>query len=280
MEFVKALLRTNEPQPCTGSWQGYYEQNGSRHPIAASLTQQQDVLTGWMSDGDTVHEESFSHAYTRAGLPPAKKEENTQRVRAWVLGRAAADDDTNNNQKDVDAAPMKTVSIISKSSRLLGTVKGTTLEFVKTYQGAYYAGVDVGDRAPAWPATTTPCPTRDSCPPTNAPLRAAGSFIKRVCQTDSLMVTLSSNEKLPNSHRHTMPKRKGRLLWKKKHTARNPFSRHDVTRMCSFWQWMVNLLVTRRPSSTPDVCTRTGRYPYPMVNLLVTRIMCLVVTRK
>jgi hypothetical protein len=149
MKFVKDLARTDQQQQqsLTGPWQGYYVQNGSRRPICAALTQEGEVLTGSMRDADTVHEETWSDAYTRVGLPPTRKEELTQRVRRWVLGTsAAAAGDSNPTDNPKEAAPMKTVAILPQASRLQGTVRGNTLEFVKTYQGAYYEGVDVGDR--------------------------------------------------------------------------------------------------------------------------------------
>jgi hypothetical protein len=134
-------IRTNRdqertPMPregdLTGQWDGSYYQHDRPHPISAELVQVGEHLTGSMRDGETDTTSSVFDLAFEAGLPPGADEQIVARLREAF--------------PDAPATPIRYLTHLPPESALEGRVRGTSLYFLKTYQGTHYGGFAVGDR--------------------------------------------------------------------------------------------------------------------------------------
>ncbi|MCA1685851.1 MAG: hypothetical protein LC745_07650 [Planctomycetia bacterium] len=116
----------------TGFWVGHYYQHDRPQPISAELTQDGDRLTGTMSDGVTDRTSSVFEVAAEAGLPPGSDERIVAHLREML--------------PDDHAAPISYVSHLPPESTLEGTVTGSRVEFLKSYQGKSFGGYKVGER--------------------------------------------------------------------------------------------------------------------------------------
>jgi hypothetical protein len=115
----------------TGRWVGEYLQHDRPHPIAAELVQAGEHLTGSMWDGITDGAYSIFEVASQAGLPPGADEQIVARLRTMF--------------PDAPAAPIRYVTHLPPESALEGRVEGSTVYFLKTYQGIHFGGYKIGD---------------------------------------------------------------------------------------------------------------------------------------
>jgi hypothetical protein len=116
----------------TGRWDGSYFQHDRPHPISAELVQAGEHLTGSMRDGETDTTSSVFDVAFEARLPPGADEQIVARLREAF--------------PDAAATPIRYLTHLPSESALEGWVRGTALDFLKTYQGTHYGGFAVGDR--------------------------------------------------------------------------------------------------------------------------------------
>jgi hypothetical protein len=116
----------------TGPWLGHYRQHDRRHAIAADLVQAGERLTGSMRDHDTDHEYSLFQIAAEAGLAPGADEQMFAQLRALF--------------PDDPSAPIRYRSHLPPESVLEGRVNGSTVYFLKTYQGTSFGGFRIGDK--------------------------------------------------------------------------------------------------------------------------------------
>src|SRR4051812_2041270 len=116
----------------TGHWEGSYHQHGRPHPISAELVQEGEHLAGSMRDGETDSTSSVFDMAFEAGLPPGAGEQIVARLREAF--------------PDAPTSPLRYVRPLPPGSALEGRVDGSSISFLKTYQGTHYGGFAVGDR--------------------------------------------------------------------------------------------------------------------------------------
>jgi hypothetical protein len=112
----------------TGTWVGEYYQHDRAHPIAATLVQAGEALSGSMRDGEPDQDMSVTEATAGSG----EDERIVARLRQLF--------------PDAPAAPVRVISHLAPESTLEGCVSGTGVYFVKSYRGACFGGYRVGDR--------------------------------------------------------------------------------------------------------------------------------------
>lgn len=119
------------PEPSlAGRWTGHYSQHGREFRISTELTQAGDRISGSMRDDDARHECSVFEIAAMAGLPPGADEQIVARLRALV--------------PDEENEPIRYVSVLPPESKIEGRVRGRSVTFVKSYQGATSSGYRVG----------------------------------------------------------------------------------------------------------------------------------------
>jgi hypothetical protein len=116
----------------SGRWVGDYLQHDRPHPITAELVQVGERLTGFMRDSTTDSESSVFDFAAEAGLPPGADEQIVAHLREAF--------------PDAPADPIHVVMHLPPESTLEGWVKGSTVYFLKTYQGDHFGGFKVGDQ--------------------------------------------------------------------------------------------------------------------------------------
>lgn len=116
----------------SGRWVGAYYQHSRPHPISLELVQEDGRLTGSMWDGETDKEISVFEAAVEAGLPLCADEQIVAQ-----LNRAFPDD---------PADSIRYVTHLPAESTVEGWVRGGTIYFLKTCEGAHVGGYKVGER--------------------------------------------------------------------------------------------------------------------------------------
>jgi hypothetical protein len=116
----------------TGWWDGSYYQHDRAHPISAELVQTGEHLTGSMRDEETDASSSVFDVAFEAGLPPGADEQIVARLREAF--------------PDAPATPIRYLTHLPSESALEGSIRGSSLSFLKTYQGTHYGGFAIGDR--------------------------------------------------------------------------------------------------------------------------------------
>ena len=115
-----------------GRWVGDYYQHDHPHPISLELNQVGDELTGSMRDGDTDQESTLFQVSAEAGLPPGADERIAAKLTEMF--------------PDTPADSIRYVTHLPAESLVNGWVQGSTVYFLKTYEGAHFGGYKVGDR--------------------------------------------------------------------------------------------------------------------------------------
>jgi hypothetical protein len=119
------------PVSLTGRWAGHYLQGDRPHGVAADLTHEGDRLHGRMRDEETETDRSVYEVAAEAGLPPGSDEQIVERLREAVAGGRSV--------------PVRYVTRLPADSELRGGLRGTTVHFVKRYEGVHFSGFKVGD---------------------------------------------------------------------------------------------------------------------------------------
>ena len=129
-------------QSLTGEWRGHYLQHGSQHRIIAMFTQEEDRISGHMTDVDTVTEQSLYDAVAEAGFPPGSDEQIAEQLGRLIPHAAKG--------------PITTRSVLPEASTLEGTVSGQFVRFIKTYRGESLHSYQIGDKRIAQTTTSHP----------------------------------------------------------------------------------------------------------------------------
>jgi hypothetical protein len=126
------LLAMSTSWNLTGRWVGHYRQHDRAHAIVANLVQAGERVTGSMRDGETEREYSVFQMAAEAGLPPGADEEIVAKLRAMV--------------PEAPSGPVRYVWRLPAESILEGRINGSTVFFLKRYQGTSFGGYRVGDK--------------------------------------------------------------------------------------------------------------------------------------
>ena len=134
--LTESLVRERSPMGndtnLSGRWVGNYYQHNRPHPISLELIQDGESLTGSMWDGETDKDISVFEAAVEAGLPPGADEQIVAQLTEAF--------------PDAPADSIRYVTHLPAESSLEGWVRGDTVYFLKTYEGAHVGGYKVGER--------------------------------------------------------------------------------------------------------------------------------------
>ncbi|MFO0889135.1 MAG: hypothetical protein U0790_08340 [Isosphaeraceae bacterium] len=114
-----------------GRWTGHYHQHSRPHPISLDLDQDGENLSGSMTDGDTDRDLSVFEATAEAGMPPGEDERLVARLTELF--------------PDAEADSIRYVSHLPPRSSVEGRVRGSTISFIKRYEGTHFGGYRVGE---------------------------------------------------------------------------------------------------------------------------------------
>jgi hypothetical protein len=115
----------------TGRWIGFYLQEGKESPITADFLEAEDRLSGFMYDGQPDKDFTLSQTIAEAGLPSATEEQLEAKLREMV--------------PDAPTDPIRYVSHLPTNSILQGRRTSRAVYFLKSYQGASFAGYRIGE---------------------------------------------------------------------------------------------------------------------------------------
>jgi len=118
--------------PLSGTWEGTYLQRERPFPISAEIVVEGDHLTGTMRDGAPTRTSSVSEIAAETALPPGADEQIVARLREMF--------------PDSAGQPIQFVTQLHPESTLEGWVRGSTVYFLKAYQGDQFSGYRVGDK--------------------------------------------------------------------------------------------------------------------------------------
>jgi len=115
----------------SGQWTGCYYQHSRPHPIALTLAQDGEALTGIMTDGETDSELSLFDAAAESGMPPGTDERVVARLKELF--------------PEAEADSIRYVTHLPSGSSIEGWVREPLVYFLKTYEGTHFGGYKVGD---------------------------------------------------------------------------------------------------------------------------------------
>ena len=133
MNWILKLFSSRPNGPMQGEWEGYYEQDESRHRLQATIEHRGTRLNGTMYDLDVVIDIPLDQLMDRNDWTHQEKLDFENEIRTMLP-------DAEKN------APIIFRSILPQHSSLSGTAVDTEVQFTKTYHGDIRYEYLIGDR--------------------------------------------------------------------------------------------------------------------------------------